>query len=628
MPRLVILHGDAVHRLVNLDGRDLRIGRGEQNDIVLEDPGKRVSRFHAELRHENGRYVILDLNSQNGVWAKGERVARAVLEPEVAIGIGPFLFILEETAEEPAHDPAMTAPLQGEEGPTALVNPRLAETANAVQAARGAARDVSVSNEPARRTAALPSAGGVTPEAAAATVMATRPADIASPDVPAPVAIATSGAIAAPVPLAVPTAAAVPLPAVSTAPPADAARPSPAALASTAVRTPTPPRGVPPAQTPGPGEAAIRTPPAVAARPAAPAAPATAAPAPARLRPARSSRDPIAWLARQPKPMVVGGFAALALVVVVLGRAFAPSSGATAAPPAASTGPVVTPPPASDEREQEMARHLAEGRAMMARGELAPAIRDHFDRVLVLDPNHPEALELKLKAEEQIRLAATSVGNGSIPTAAPPPAAAPARPASPPAARTGERREPLPPDVPRRVGESTAEWRARAQQLQQRYGQARTALQRGDFAAAIAGFEWVLREEKGYLDASGQLARARDGLVSATREAAARNAGEAMAAGRRFEEAGDLPSALKEYERARDISEGSEAASGEAAERVRTRMAAAGADAYKRARQYDALNRLPEAVALYERVVQLLPAGHPDRVTAQARLDVLRSRTP
>ena len=65
-------------------GREtFRIGRSEQNDLVLEDPGKAVSRNHAEIRYEGGRYVLADLESQNGIWVAGTRVPFVVLDPKI-----------------------------------------------------------------------------------------------------------------------------------------------------------------------------------------------------------------------------------------------------------------------------------------------------------------------------------------------------------------------------------------------------------------------------------------------------------------------------------------------------------------------------------------------------------------
>lgn len=74
--------------------RALRIGRANDNDIVLADLG--VSRHHAELRNTgDGRYGIVDLDSSNGTFLNGARVifTSPVTEQDI-IGIGPATFRL------------------------------------------------------------------------------------------------------------------------------------------------------------------------------------------------------------------------------------------------------------------------------------------------------------------------------------------------------------------------------------------------------------------------------------------------------------------------------------------------------------------------------------------------------
>jgi len=94
--KLIILRGDADEREVDLGERTVRIGRADQNDIVLADPAKSVSRAHAELRFEQGKYVIVDLNSQNGWWADGRRVPQATLEPGVPVVLGSYRLALKQ----------------------------------------------------------------------------------------------------------------------------------------------------------------------------------------------------------------------------------------------------------------------------------------------------------------------------------------------------------------------------------------------------------------------------------------------------------------------------------------------------------------------------------------------------
>jgi hypothetical protein len=53
------------------------IGRNKRCDVVLADPN--VSRQHAEIRREGDEYVIIDLDSTNGVHINGRGVKRARL---------------------------------------------------------------------------------------------------------------------------------------------------------------------------------------------------------------------------------------------------------------------------------------------------------------------------------------------------------------------------------------------------------------------------------------------------------------------------------------------------------------------------------------------------------------------
>jgi Protein of unknown function (DUF3662)/FHA domain len=75
--------GGKRHELAN---RSLVLGRSRDCDISVDDPN--VSRRHAEIRHEDGAYWIVDLGSTNGVTVNGERVKRAKLEPDDSVVLG------------------------------------------------------------------------------------------------------------------------------------------------------------------------------------------------------------------------------------------------------------------------------------------------------------------------------------------------------------------------------------------------------------------------------------------------------------------------------------------------------------------------------------------------------------
>jgi hypothetical protein len=63
-----------------------RLGRLPDNDIVLND--KRVSRHHAEVMQQGGRWVLRDTGSTNGIAVNGKIVREAVLKPGDVISLG------------------------------------------------------------------------------------------------------------------------------------------------------------------------------------------------------------------------------------------------------------------------------------------------------------------------------------------------------------------------------------------------------------------------------------------------------------------------------------------------------------------------------------------------------------
>jgi hypothetical protein len=106
---LVITEDDGSERVVELGTGNLRIGRGAGNDIVLPDARKGVSRAHAELRFEDGHYVIVDLQSQNGTWLNGQRVQRAEVPPDGEITVGTYRLKRREGPRPGAAPPPVAA---------------------------------------------------------------------------------------------------------------------------------------------------------------------------------------------------------------------------------------------------------------------------------------------------------------------------------------------------------------------------------------------------------------------------------------------------------------------------------------------------------------------------------------
>jgi hypothetical protein len=62
------------------------IGRSSACQLVLAD--ETVSRRHAELRIEGGRWLLRDLSSSNGTWVNGRRVVEAEVRPGDTLHLG------------------------------------------------------------------------------------------------------------------------------------------------------------------------------------------------------------------------------------------------------------------------------------------------------------------------------------------------------------------------------------------------------------------------------------------------------------------------------------------------------------------------------------------------------------
>ena len=64
-------------QIMPLDKNLTRIGRQLDNDIVFNE--EFVSRFHAEIRFEEGKYVLYDNESTSGTFVNSQKIDRCVL---------------------------------------------------------------------------------------------------------------------------------------------------------------------------------------------------------------------------------------------------------------------------------------------------------------------------------------------------------------------------------------------------------------------------------------------------------------------------------------------------------------------------------------------------------------------
>ena len=69
------------------------IGRKLENDLVIQDP--LISREHAQIRYEDGSFVVYDLGSTGGTFVNNRKVDRSILHTGDIINVAntPVMFI-------------------------------------------------------------------------------------------------------------------------------------------------------------------------------------------------------------------------------------------------------------------------------------------------------------------------------------------------------------------------------------------------------------------------------------------------------------------------------------------------------------------------------------------------------
>lgn len=70
----VLTGGESLERgrILRVESKGLRLGRGKHNDIVLTDHFASIE--HAVFRLQKGQTILEDLGSTNGTWVNGEQI--------------------------------------------------------------------------------------------------------------------------------------------------------------------------------------------------------------------------------------------------------------------------------------------------------------------------------------------------------------------------------------------------------------------------------------------------------------------------------------------------------------------------------------------------------------------------
>jgi pSer/pThr/pTyr-binding forkhead associated (FHA) protein len=94
MLKILLKFNDKLLKTIETKKQELVIGRNPGSDIVIDNLG--VSDQHARIVEQSGQYKIEDLDSTNGTFLNGKKIANAVLEQNSEILIGKHSLIIEE----------------------------------------------------------------------------------------------------------------------------------------------------------------------------------------------------------------------------------------------------------------------------------------------------------------------------------------------------------------------------------------------------------------------------------------------------------------------------------------------------------------------------------------------------
>jgi pSer/pThr/pTyr-binding forkhead associated (FHA) protein len=118
MALLVGMSADVKGRRFEIERDEVKIGRRQDNDIVINDPS--VSSHHCCIVRSDRKYGIRDLESTNGTRVNGAAVAEQRLAPKDIVQIGSVEFMFDgEDVETDAADLAATTEIEVTAAPVA-----------------------------------------------------------------------------------------------------------------------------------------------------------------------------------------------------------------------------------------------------------------------------------------------------------------------------------------------------------------------------------------------------------------------------------------------------------------------------------------------------------------------------
>ena len=99
--QLIMRQGPTPGAAFTLEGDQLNIGRDSTNEVAINDA--EISRRHARLTFQGGKYVLEDLGSTNGTFVNGQRLAGPrVLKAGEVVSFGEqIVLVFEVTTNDP-----------------------------------------------------------------------------------------------------------------------------------------------------------------------------------------------------------------------------------------------------------------------------------------------------------------------------------------------------------------------------------------------------------------------------------------------------------------------------------------------------------------------------------------------
>ncbi|MEE8443311.1 MAG: FHA domain-containing protein [Dehalococcoidia bacterium] len=125
MAWLAVTTGPDKGKIFQLKDGDTIIGREQGTDVTIADSG--VSRRHAMIKHQDGKFLLLDLGSSGGTKANGQPIGGKILATGGVISIGQtqlFMVDVEAQAQDevlPASSAGATMVMQPETGGGVLI---------------------------------------------------------------------------------------------------------------------------------------------------------------------------------------------------------------------------------------------------------------------------------------------------------------------------------------------------------------------------------------------------------------------------------------------------------------------------------------------------------------------------